>query len=439
MAASNRPTYLSARPALDWDASYASAYAAPEGLGTSGNGITCTGIVQDASTPANAWVVNEGRRDSNDVTYTPSLIQIVIATGAKVSEIDLGALYGSATSIQGVADTGTHFWVCSRGEGLVRKLTKAGSDTGDTIAVTTANGCAWDSSRNRLWVTDETSLFEYQENGTLDNTYTLPAGLAAHVDQLHYDAERDLVWVTEGSNGEPGAMYPFDPATETVLDQRVIFERAQSIEGAIIVGGDVYVCHDGYFHQTTPGTNEIQKYSVDLDRMFDYEGPPCAEFDGTDDYLETQVVPSTTAGTFLYAGAVDARAGDTQIIFGAYFNADPNRCWLEVSSSGQLKAAIGSVGPQIVVSSDVRKRFMRLVLSYDGSSVKVYYNGAKVYDAAQSNAPSDQREIALGTAKVVSGFSSLYARQWVHAFGYVTRAVTEAEAMAFMRYAIRWQ
>lgn len=222
-------------------------------------GFTCTGLTYDP-VDLNWWCGNDGRNLDGDVTYEPSLVQVSLNGVTLVDEIDVGTLFASAESVQGVAyDTSDDtLWFCSKAENLIRHVTKAGADIADEITKTGPNGLCYDSQRDRLWYTQDSTLFRITKTGTQE--FSVVLGFS-DVDQLSYDAVSDLVWISSGANGSLGNVWGYSPSLAR-FTQVYKLTSATAIEGAYLLGSTMYVLHDGYFHSTTPGENQLQTYTI---------------------------------------------------------------------------------------------------------------------------------------------------------------------------------
>lgn len=228
----------------------------PDGQGgDTGEGFTCTGATWDGSA---FWVGNDGGNVSGDSSRFPSIVRVSQA-GAKLDEIDIGTLYSDFTSIQGVAwdSSDNTLWVAQVSSGQVRHVTTSGTDVGDGFALAGVNGLAYDSSRDRLWALAGTTLTLRQKDGTIDATYSV----AALSDQLFYDADRDYIWVTNGANGSTGNANAYDASNGSLIGT-TSFSDATAIEGLVILDGDFYVFHDGYYHAADGAVIQKNQFQV---------------------------------------------------------------------------------------------------------------------------------------------------------------------------------
>jgi len=104
------------------------------------------------------------------------------------------------------------------------------------------------------------------------------------------------------------------------------------------------------------------------------------QYDGSDDRMAGVYAP-TAAGTIIarFNGATAGR-----YIYGSHDGSN-GRCYLGLDSSGKLAAGIGAQGTStIVAGSDLRNGWHTGAVIWDGTTVKLYLNGAEIYSAAQS-------------------------------------------------------
>lgn len=227
-----------------------------------GKGFTCTGLTRDKQDNTSWWVCNFGAATPADITYEPSLVKISADGSTKLDEIALLSLYPgmSAGSFQDVTeDTTTHtLWIASSGEGRVRRLTKAGVDTGDVFVLSGVSGIAYDELRDTLWCTTGTKLREYSKVGAL--LTEIETGFA-DADQVFYDAVNDLVWVSESDEPSPLVVYSYRPTTAAFGEYIYRLASSQAGEGFDITGTTITIVNDGYYHDNTPPTNMLQTYT----------------------------------------------------------------------------------------------------------------------------------------------------------------------------------
>lgn len=234
----------------------------PDALGSAaGKGFTCTGLADDTTLDA-WWCGNDGREDSGDSSYEPSIVRVSRDGSTNQFEIDLGTLFPSMQSVQGVTidTTDNTLWIASVDENLIRNVSKAGSNIG-SFSKTGPNGLCYDSKRDRLWyVGTGPTLYRIDKAGLEE--YSLGLTEMSSVDHLFYDSDRDLIWISYGSNGSEGVVCSFSPSTGIIGKENYILNDSLAIEGIIIKDDTLYVLNDAYFHGVSPNLNQFQAYGL---------------------------------------------------------------------------------------------------------------------------------------------------------------------------------
>lgn len=227
--------------------------------GDPGEGFTCTGLAWDG---AAFWIGNDGGNVEGDASRRPSVVRVSPA-GEKLAEIDIGTLYTNNCSVQGVAvDADGSLWVGAAISSQVYHVSATGTNLGDGFGLSGINGVAYDSKRDCLWTLTGTTVARRDKAGTLFTSFTSPA----LSDQLFYDADRDYIWVTYGANGSTGGAKAYNADTLAEVGT-ALFTDATAMEGLVIVDGNFYIAHDGYYHAAAGAirhVNEIQVYPAVL-------------------------------------------------------------------------------------------------------------------------------------------------------------------------------
>lgn len=157
-----------------------------------------------------------------------------------------------------------------------------------------------------------------------------------------------------------------------------------------------------------------------------WKTPNSATFDGSDDNLLTTLNPSaamTLAVKFLTADAT------TRVLMGTRVTGDTNsNSWL-AAQSGVIGAGVGSQigsiingGPSIVGVKTVG------AVVYNGTTVKLYNNGAEVYNAAQAGSSPSTQPYRLGALSTSGSASSFYLGDLYNALA-INRALTPTEIL----------
>lgn len=138
-------------------------------------------------------------------------------------------------------------------------------------------------------------------------------------------------------------------------------------------------------HATQTGTASIRPtYKTNPTRL---------SFDGSDDRLVSTLKP-TASGT-IACRFQTSTAGSVMI---GSQGATDGRCYLGIGSDGRLAAGIGATGMTTITGgTDIRGTGWRSgAVTWDGSTVKLYLDGAEVYSGAQSGAVNTTFPMAIG-------------------------------------------
>ena len=145
-------------------------------------------------------------------------------------------------------------------------------------------------------------------------------------------------------------------------------------------------------------------------------------YDGVDDNLLTSLNPSA-AFTMAFRGKVTSA---NRIMMGARANSVTHSL-ICTSASGLLGGVVGSQNSVIINGGpDIRGVIGTNVLTYDGSTVKLYRNGTKVYEGAQVGTPTTTVPVRLG-AYNDNGTPAGYADVDFYKALAINRALTPAE------------
>jgi hypothetical protein len=266
----NRPTASSGTVAFDGSndslsrtrltGTLIATYSLPDASGGDpGEGFTCTGLVR--APDGTWWCGNDGRNLDGDLTYAPSLVHMSADWSTKLGEILLAPLYPGIESVQGVAyDTSDDtLWFSDLSGNLIRHIQTDGTVLdSDDIAFTAPNGLAYDAARDMLYVGTTSGVSRVTMAGAVDAAYD--AG-ASTWDQLWYDADLDLVYVSWGTNGSDGGLVVVDIDEDRIVAEYDLpgFDAA---EGIHLDGRTLTTLNDGYFHGTPSGANAVLVYDI---------------------------------------------------------------------------------------------------------------------------------------------------------------------------------
>lgn len=261
--------YLRAIGAVLYPSPYVSALTLPDipGYSAVGAAFTCTGL---AVRENGDFVIGDDGRygtelGSYDGTNWRPKIHIVSPAGALVTSIDVYAVDGSASSLQGVAvDAAGAIWAARLSRNRIMRFSAAGAFVDEFTAAPTGgpNGLAYDSLRDRMLVSgisDVDTIRRYTQGGVEGTPITVTGTGTDTIDQMTYDAGRDWIWLTKGINGTVGQVFAIDAETgEHRRSYRL--SNATAIEGIILDGDDLVIANDGGFHGG--GTNALQRYDI---------------------------------------------------------------------------------------------------------------------------------------------------------------------------------
>jgi hypothetical protein len=238
---------------------FSSSQSLPDGQASdAGKGFTITGLAYDPS--GFFWASNFGDNiEPIGAPYAPALIKLSLDGTTILQEIDISSVIGTDAGIQGIAydSSDDTLWVCEGPGHTVWHLTTSGTLIG-SFESTHCNGIAYDSLSDTLWILNTNSVFKnYTKEGVEIQEY--PCFIPAP-DMLTYDADRDAIWATGGSNGSDGKVYIFYK-DKGWARQITTSGNTESIEGIVVLGDKVYLGNDGYYHNTDT-TNTLQIYDL---------------------------------------------------------------------------------------------------------------------------------------------------------------------------------
>lgn len=134
-----------------------------------------------------------------------------------------------------------------------------------------------------------------------------------------------------------------------------------------------------------------------------------AEFDGSDDNLLTGYLPSATANFIVAKVTVPASLAATQVIVGSS-GASTDRCFLAINTSGLVCGGVGTQSTTTILgTTDLRGREVVIGLSFDGSTVRLFADGAQQYSAAQAGTPSASIPFRVGATNNNGTAGSFFA------------------------------
>lgn len=159
-----------------------------------------------------------------------------------------------------------------------------------------------------------------------------------------------------------------------------------------------------------------------------YQDGGLARFDGADDNLLTTLTPSAVAGTLMAKIKATATASN-KIIIGAG-DTSTGWCTIEVRSNGLVGGRLGTQTSAVITGgADVHDLVGVVAMTYDASTVTLYWNGVQVYQAARSGTPATASPFMLGAANNAGAGAGFYAGDEYYALA-IQKALTPAEILA---------
>ena len=182
------------------------------------------------------------------------------------------------------------------------------------------------------------------------------------------------------------------------------------------IGSVKYKISDAYATQSTAGSRP----SWSSDGL---------STDGTADYLDTGINASLS-GTILVAGTAVAGAN-----FMGASAATNGRLYLGLNGSGYLGGGIGNNSiSTIVINGSVVGSYGVYAMSWDRSTVKLYKNGVKGYEGAQSGDVTTAYSIFLGCVNASGTAAGFIQASGVKSWLFIDRVLSDAEIQKTTRY-----
>jgi hypothetical protein len=149
---------------------------------------------------------------------------------------------------------------------------------------------------------------------------------------------------------------------------------------------------------------------------------PLMRSDGVDDNLLTTLNPAA-AFTMLGRFAVTSAS---KVVMGSRATTD-TRAFIGTNASGLLAGGVGADSiATINGGSDIRGTTGVGALSYDGTTVKLYWNGAEIYSAAQNGTPNTSVALRVGAFNDNGTAGSFADADIYHAIA-IKKALTASE------------
>ena len=165
------------------------------------------------------------------------------------------------------------------------------------------------------------------------------------------------------------------------------------------------------------------------------------QFDGSNDYLVTNIIPGNYSAGFVCAGAVQTEAiGGTNALFGSSGSAAVKGMRLIVSTTNyaQLSRMDGSITTNATSTATITQNVPFVAdADYQVTDARVRVNGANQHEALGDNTYTGTTQYALmgATNNLESGISATnYIRGNIHALVWLPVIPTEAQELAIRNY-----
>ena len=221
-------------------------------------GFTCTGAVFDPASKS-FYVGDAGKKMPLDEKFRAGIRQLSLDLNEQIRFFECYKQFESMRDIQGVAiDSTSNIWFCSYGENLVRCMDQNGNPI-NCHRVKNPSGIAYSSSDDTFWVLTNRYLIHFSREFNEICKFSFKV---AGQDQLFYDEEQKIIYITAGNNyhGE-SYVYSFD-VTNELFKLEYILQDSFAIEGITIINGSMYVFNDGLYHDAEIPVNQVNIYSL---------------------------------------------------------------------------------------------------------------------------------------------------------------------------------
>jgi hypothetical protein len=230
-----------------------------------GKGWTATGLVHDPLEDV-FWVANLGKAKKGNPGETPSIVKMDKDGTRILAQINVKNAFPDTTVIQGLTldSRSQSLWFTAPAQNKLRSVSKSGSRLRE-LAFSAPNGLAYDPRDDRLIVlhpgkAGSSSLNQIsvvnKSTGAVIRSYstgTLPGfDWVFGADMLHFDPETRYLYMSYGSDPQPGSIRVFDHDAGQQIGTIGALQRVTSAEGVAIVGSSIYMVSDDYIDTNTP-------------------------------------------------------------------------------------------------------------------------------------------------------------------------------------------
>lgn len=148
--------------------------------------------------------------------------------------------------------------------------------------------------------------------------------------------------------------------------------------------------------------------------------------DGTDDNIASAALAHAVANSLAVKVAVPASIPALQILLGVATGVS-TRLYVSINTDGTISGSVGNDGPTVIKGTvDRRGQTGVIVLTHDGTTVNLYWNGEVIYTGPQNGNPTNAtifRFLALSSG----GGASAFATTDVYKLLGIQRALTHSE------------
>lgn len=220
--------------------------------------ITCTGLFYDEKMNV-FYVGNAGKELPKEKNFRAT-IEIISNDFKKIIKtIECYKLFPEMKDIQGVTKgTDETIWFCSYGENKVRNIDINGNLIFE-FYVKQPSGIAFDFKNKNIWILTNKKLVNYTLEGNEIKSY--PIKIKGQ-DQIYLDEKNDILYITAGIDYQKESYVYSINLKNGDVNLVYILEDSFAIEGISIVGNNLFILNDGYYHDAKVPFNQINIYKI---------------------------------------------------------------------------------------------------------------------------------------------------------------------------------
>lgn len=220
------------------------------------NKITCTGLFYDKKMNV-FYIGNAGKELPEEKTFQAT-IEIISNDFKKVIKtIECYKFFPKMKDIQGVTGgINETLWFCSYGENKVKNIDINGNLIFE-FNVKQPSGIAFDTKNKNLWILTNKKLINYTVEGNKIKSY--PVKIKGQ-DQIYLDEKSNILYITAGIDYQKESYIYSVNLKNGNISLVCSLTDSFAIEGISIVGNDLYILNDGYYHKAKLPFNQINIY-----------------------------------------------------------------------------------------------------------------------------------------------------------------------------------